>query len=245
MNEEIKLVAPYNQAAIDVDEQKIVRAYATPFDDESTLPFIYHINHRQDDVEIERGYYQYVGLEPRSFRKLLDDAAPELEKRASMSFIDVGSGIGDKVYLAHKLGFGEVTGIEYNTYTHAIAKATMARIGLTSATLLRGDAIEHDYSPYDVIYMYRPIEGVRYLTLLLERVLDTMKPGATTVDVLMHNSLVAATSYCSPRFAHVFNAAVVTDSPDIHGVHKTERGTFEFVFRNGLKPVIWVPPLRR
>lgn len=76
------------------------------------------------------------------------------------SFLDVGCGIGDKLYLADVL-YGQcksVTGIEINeTYVH-IANYLKVLNNL-DYTVKHADALEYDYSDYSFIYMFHPIQN--------------------------------------------------------------------------------------
>jgi SAM-dependent methyltransferase len=105
----------------------------------------------------------------QALRQLLKDG---------MHVIDVGCGAGDKLWTFHALNPRlRITGIEHD--------ATMARcaryICRDFATIIEGDALVHDYKPYDLIYMYRPMISADMQTLLQEQVMSTMRIGATLV----------------------------------------------------------------
>lgn len=147
-----------------------------------------HAYHKQDKLEKQRGHFPYVSLPAESFLPYVTfaqfAAGRMLEKPLEdVSFIDVGSGIGEKLMWAQEFcEFVNVTGIEYNAWTHSIA---VERLGhRPNMTLIHGDAFEHDFSTYDVIYMYCPISREEVMAQLWWHIYQTAKPGALILDTL-------------------------------------------------------------
>lgn len=98
--------------------------------------------------------------------------------------VDVGCGAGDKLLTMHKWNPSlRITGIE-----HCHLTAVFAKFVCPFANIIEGDALELDYSEYDVIYMYRPIANYDLMTALQRRVMTTMKAGAVYVCVGQNNS---------------------------------------------------------
>ena len=78
----------------------------------------------------------------------------------SDSIIDVGCGKGGALISMANFGFGRITGIEYSSELHCIARENLSKIGIQSVTVLRADAtnFEH-YSDYNYIYLFNPFFG--------------------------------------------------------------------------------------
>ena len=138
-----------------------------------------------DARQTENGYYPYIAFNPGSFfeqlcyYRLLDHPG---------RFLDVGSGLGEKVFLAFALGrFVECDGLEYDPRTVAVAEFLLASIAPQDPYPIRafqGDALNFQrYGEYDVIYMYRPIRDSRRMGCLIRRIAAQMKVGAIVFDV--------------------------------------------------------------
>lgn len=90
-------------------------------------------------------------------------------------FIDIGSGKGGTPYFSLDLGFNKSAGLEYESYLHKIAKKNIRTLGLEqSIELICGDALKfEDYYKYSHIFLFRPLNGEKMLTLI-EVILDNI-----------------------------------------------------------------------
>ena len=130
-------------------------------------------------------HHQYIALSPESFLDKLEFYGALNNKGR---FLDIGSGIGEKVFLAYALGrFVQCDGLEYDPRTSAIASFLLQQIAAYDPypiRLLQGDALtfEH-YGSYSVIYMFRPMHDPIAMASLFRRIAKQMQPGAIVFDV--------------------------------------------------------------
>jgi hypothetical protein len=163
----------------------------------------------------DTGRHGYVPLSRPWFLTLLARVLEELGGRAGQSiycdscgsetvrratFIDVGSGLGDKVALAQCMGF-EAHGVEINEFLVKKANETVpfrvtdakkylappvtAHGAEAPPTLYIADALTFDYRGFDVIYYYRPFSDMKLEEKLEKRIWQQAKPGAFVVASLM------------------------------------------------------------
>lgn len=130
--------------------------------------------------ERQKGHFCYIPYYIDSFVRAMDHITTHVPEGAH--FIDVGSGIGDKVLLA-KLVYGwTATGVEYSKYTHTIARR---HIGKVVDNLIHGDAFaDVDFSAYDLVYMYHPIANPVRMRDLFMHVAAHIKDGAIIAEML-------------------------------------------------------------
>src|SRR5688500_13637244 len=108
---------------------------------------------QRDSVERKQHHYPYIAFEPYMFVKHINELLSFLPSQPH--FIDVGCGIGDKLLLAQEFcGIANVSGIEYNAISFAMANESVGHI---AHTLVQADAITYDFSAFNLIYMYCPI----------------------------------------------------------------------------------------
>ncbi|MEM6486487.1 MAG: hypothetical protein AAF662_16075 [Pseudomonadota bacterium] len=137
-----------------------------------------------DQDEDADGRYPYIALHPdRFFRLLCFFDLLEIEGK----FIDVGSGIGEKPFLAYGLGrFSQCDGLEVNQQTLAVADFLISSIQTQTPYPIRSfsaDALTYsNYADYDVIYMFRPIHDDALYVEMIRRIVNQLAPGATLVD---------------------------------------------------------------
>ncbi len=108
------------------------------------------------------------------------------------TFLDVGSGIGEKPFVAYACGrFNRCDGLEYDARTLAVADFLLNQLQTEIRYPIRfelGDALQFDrYADYDVIYMYRPMKEIRMMRELFLKIGTDMKIGATCFDVFDRN----------------------------------------------------------
>ena len=130
----------------------------------------------------QKQQYPYIPYHLTSFVKGLSSVPSFLK---GSSFIDVGSGIGDKVFIASLLSKSmKCSGIEYDTSTHAIANRK-SFIGKYH-DFICGDAFKHDFSKYDRIYTYQPIGNQAVLLDLYKHIADTMPRNGMWFEANSH-----------------------------------------------------------
>lgn len=147
---------------------------------------------KHQQTEPKPGYYPYIALYPMQFISLINRAIQlrneskiaEVTRKPSglTKFIDVGCGIGDKVYIAREILQLDASGIEYIPETAAKARAVMP-----DAKIHEGDAFDFDFGEYDLIYMYRPICDVKLYRQLYMHIAQTARIGAVIVEALCDN----------------------------------------------------------
>lgn len=116
--------------------------------------------------------FPYISM---SWQAVRDRLQPLLHR--DMRIVDVGCGAGDKLILFHLMRHSlQITGIE-----HHPTMAAFARYAAPFAHIIEGDALQQDYSTYDLIYMYSPIADRTMQFDLQERCRKQMKRGAMLI----------------------------------------------------------------
>ena len=155
-----------------------------------------------DMVEKQKlGQYKYIPLILNAFIEQVELAARLmrcLTTTKPIKFIDVGCGIGTKVLAASYVlqswaqpldGSVEVYGIEYSPEYVAVARSMMSEsideLGHHRSTaqanancIIQGDALLYDYSPYNLVYFYCPLDDRKKQIELEERIVSTVQKGA-------------------------------------------------------------------
>jgi hypothetical protein len=147
-------------------------------------------NYRNDD-DSPAGH-PYIALPPARFLRWLK-FLDMLENEGS--FLDVGSGIGEKPFLAYALGrFSRCDGLELNAESVAVAKFLIANISTRSPypiNHLAEDALKFDgYGDYDLIYMYRPLRDPLLMVNLFRHIASQMKPGSVVFDAFEERAAI-------------------------------------------------------
>jgi hypothetical protein len=167
-----------------------------------------HGKEEKSKKEMENGYYKYIPYSRDSFINLVVDIQ---KKNKAKRFIDVGSGIGDKVILAYIFGnFDKVSGVELNETTYHVSKYFLEGGMLpfekrkdyfkdkkelepkTKINLLNVDAFDYDFSNDDFIYMYVPISTSSIMHKLHLKILKEMPIKGIIVDVGANDSIQSA-----------------------------------------------------
>lgn len=103
-----------------------------------------------------------------------------------VSFLEVGCGSGRNLLLARACGLcllGQTAGFDINPVSVEIGKRTF---GLND-DLFVGDALDHDYGGFDVIYSFRPFSDNTLQTRYEARLAATMRDGAYLLAPLSHD----------------------------------------------------------
>ncbi len=128
--------------------------------------------HEKSYAHIPFGNVHFIqGLQ--STRQWISSPASELK------FLDVGCGIGTKVFLAQSLGF-DAYGLEWNApYLEVARKFYKDYDEDRDPTFIEGNALEFNrYDQYDIIYWYGPISRGISNEEIAALLLNQMKPGA-------------------------------------------------------------------
>jgi 16S rRNA G966 N2-methylase RsmD len=103
------------------------------------------------------------------------------------TFIDIGSGNGEKPYAALCLGFTKAYGLEYSQKLVKISQDFLKPfIQKNKADIIAGDALRVDgkvYQKIDFIYMYSPIKNHQKMAELCHKVMQNMPEGAILMEM--------------------------------------------------------------
>lgn len=97
----------------------------------------------------------------------------EIGDSAGRSLVDAGCGIGTKLVVAREFGWQNLYGVERRAEYVAHAKQMCP-----NATITVGQIEDHDFSSYDVVYMFQPAREPSLETWLEHHVVSRMRPGA-------------------------------------------------------------------
>lgn len=90
-------------------------------------------------------------VHPRLVKKYLGASGLKVND----NILDVGHGSGVVLHVAAKMGFKNLSGIEYSDATYEVSKNN---VGM-HAKLIHGNAIDLDLAPYDGIFFFNPFRG--------------------------------------------------------------------------------------
>lgn len=132
-----------------------------------------HINH-----ETKPGYYHYIGFNQLRFLNILNFL--KFSFKNIKSFIDVGSGPGDKALLSHLEGY-KSSGIEVSSETSRLGQVLLNQIGIS---IINEDVFNIDRIEQDLVYFYHPIADRELYSDFFLHLVKIAKPGAILVEVL-------------------------------------------------------------
>lgn len=131
-------------------------------------------NKRHVGDKNQKDQYQYIPCNITSFIRGVLSTKDFLKGK---KFVDVGCGIGDKVFVTDFLSSKmECSGIEYDTTTHSVAQEKSFIYG-RGLRFKRADAFSVDFSEYDRIYTYQPLHNETKLLKLYKHIAKTMPKG--------------------------------------------------------------------
>lgn len=147
-------------------------------DFEEFLGLAYEIGDEvQNKLEKDRNHYPYIPSHPPHFCNVV----AELKRRHPefSTFLDIGSGLGEKVFLAHFLGFSSSVGIEYNIRTFTIAEWKKELYGLYNGEVKfrNQDAFKCKNFNGKFVYLYVPINNPPLMLDLYRHILNNMENG--------------------------------------------------------------------
>lgn len=137
----------------------------------------------QDAVAAGQGAYADIGLPQSRFLTLAHAAyrAGLAQGRARMDFLDVGCGIGLKLVSAAAF-FDGVAGIELDPGYAERARAFLTAAALPKSRIVQCDAREFgQYGEFEVIYLFRPLEGRDEMAALEARIGEGLAPGTLVI----------------------------------------------------------------
>jgi hypothetical protein len=147
----------------------------------ATRPDAYRVT--QNSVQLSHHFY--IAYHPDRFMNYLNYLGV-----ADMggAFLDVGSGIGEKPFIAYACGrFDRCDGLEYDSRTSAVAQFLLDQIQTDYRYPIRyevGDALCFPkYENYEVIYMYRPMRDLAMMRRLFQKIGGEMKIGSICLDI--------------------------------------------------------------
>lgn len=155
------------------------------------------LNDKQKDKREDKGEYEFISLPFETFIKQLDIIKGIWAKQyplivwpgygaygSGQQFVDVGCGIGTKMLAAKEHLYCRVSGIEnHKPY------ATIAKKLVYNSNIIIQDALTVDYSSFDIIYFYCPLQDIKKQKTLEERIIDTAKSGAYILANIKRGSI--------------------------------------------------------
>lgn len=136
--------------------------------------------------EIDKKRYWFI---PQSYEMIIN-ALTWLKKELkpnyndTKTFVDAGCGMGWVVYLARQYGFKSY-GIEWDKSLCEVAKSIYGSpysSGELGNRIINDDILEQNYSKYDVIYYYCPINDGKLETKFERKIAREMKVGAYIIE---------------------------------------------------------------
>lgn len=112
-----------------------------------------------------------------------------LKKSNHRSFIDIGSGNGEKTYAALCLGFENSFGLEYSDSLVQLSRSFLAPfLQKKISKIYHQDALKTSpgfYGQFDFLYLYSPIKNEDTMATLFYRLMLEMKENAILLEVRM------------------------------------------------------------
>jgi SAM-dependent methyltransferase len=128
------------------------------------------------------GSYGCIHYSPANFARDLETLNLFYNKK-TRKFVDVGCGVGQKVYLAFKYRF-DAYGIEVRPPYVDVARQLLVRylwntlLADYPSHVIQVDALQFDFKDFDVIYFYRPMWDSKLEAQLERQIAKTAKEGA-------------------------------------------------------------------
>lgn len=171
----------------------------------------------KDKKQKDDRHYPYIAY--RTDRFIVDVLVSTYEKFGKRkNFVDVGCGIGDKVFLAWLSGiFDECVGIEYEGFTSSIgigiAQESLSRFrphlylekGRICSKenwefksvpidfgIINADAFDINYKDFDTVYLYHPIADENLMGKLYRHIFKSMPKKAILLEMMQDSGLQSA-----------------------------------------------------
>jgi len=152
----------------------------------------------KESSRCEDGGYKCIHLRPEEFVSALGSVMAHLqipiERESSTKFLDIGCGVGEKVYLASLFGLNAM-GLELRQPLITEGKALFRTMGVDITPwgepiehnhFIRGNALRFDYKDFDILYFYCPLCDHKLQCKLETRIAMTAKVGAVVIPYLPH-----------------------------------------------------------
>ena len=153
--------------------------------------------HVLDEERAEIGSYKFI---PNYLGDIIHVMRQILEKEDVSSFIDVGSGTGNTLFVAkYYFNIERVMGIEINKRLVYISNLIRYYLGGEYLKLFAKNAIDFDYSGIDFISMYHPFQRVEESVMLYSQILKTMDVGSILYDYYKFNEVEIAINKLNMR----------------------------------------------
>lgn len=131
---------------------------------------------------------------------------------STFCFVDLGSGKGRALFLAAKMGFNKVIGVEFSENLHLLAKKNIEAAANSwpntdRMEVIHGDA--RDYAPPDaatVLYLYNPFDA-QIMSPVLKTWEKSMSTRVHDVWIVYANPTEAALFKHSPSLEHISSIA--------------------------------------
>jgi len=120
----------------------------------------------------KRGYFGHIPSSSLSVNIIENWSKP------GYNFLDIGSGVGNILRVAKEMSMN-VDGLEVNKELEKWNQG----LNVYYVDVLKSN---FDFSKYDLIYLYRPIEQVRYCDDLFSEIFKTAKKGVIIIYVYPH-----------------------------------------------------------
>jgi SAM-dependent methyltransferase len=157
----------------------------------------------------------YQGVEPGRF----SDALAEVrEDFAAFTFIDLGSGKGRALMMAHALGFRRLIGVEFSSRLAAISRTNLAKLELSNVEVIVQDASEFRFPDEPLVVFTFNSFGPEVLLRVLTNLRTQTKPVYFVYVNAVHDSTLLTDELFYPlassRFHSVWHGKRVQDLQD-------------------------------
>lgn len=143
------------------------------------------------------GGYKCIHLQPiqfiERFQKLIEITKWNDNEIKSKKFLDIGCGVGQKMFLAKSLGFNAY-GLELRNELIDEGKRLFFDLRLEPYNFIKGNALTNfikgnaltynDYSKFDILYFYCPLFDEKLEMEMEKRIIKQAKSGAIVIGFL-------------------------------------------------------------
>jgi len=167
------------------------------------------------------GGYKCIHLRVALFIQQLNDVVKHLnltpEQISNMKFLDVGCGVGQKIFLANCFGFRarglelrkELISAGQNLFSDLRVEIRHDGYYSPEPFFIHGDALTYDgYNDFDILYFYCPLMAENLEIKLEEKLAKDAKPGAIVLANLPKHFLVRKTPEGWKRYGDDFDRLI-------------------------------------